>query len=264
VLKTYTVASMRTLENKISDAGPADMRIDPHVLTGVRNRLLEQGVLNQVSRHNTPWYFLAGTAPELVEERLGVLVPLHREFQAAGHAIGQTLEIAAWRALIAQAEMLCMGNFLNLDDHDDATLYRKEEAPRTINGSTMPGDMKLDFVTFHKQAGAVGIEIKNLRQWMYPRRVEIRDMLLKCTTIDAVPVLIARRIHFSTFHVLTRCGVIVHQTYNHLLPATAAALAERARDKNLLGFHDIRLGNQPDARLTKFLHENTAGTTAGT
>jgi hypothetical protein len=24
----------------------------------------------------------------------------------------------------------------------------------------------------------------------------------------------------------------------------------------MLGFHDIRLGNQPDARLTKFLHEN--------
>jgi hypothetical protein len=31
VLRTYTVASMRTLENKMSDGGPLYMRVDPHV-----------------------------------------------------------------------------------------------------------------------------------------------------------------------------------------------------------------------------------------
>jgi hypothetical protein len=103
---------------------------------------------------------------------------------------------------------------------------------------------------------AVGIEVKNVRPWIYSRSNLVRELLLKCTSIDAVPVMIARRIHFSTFHVLSRCGVIVHQTFNHRLPATATSLAERARDKTLLGFHDIRQGNHPDARLTKFLHEN--------
>ena len=34
---------MRTLEQKISDAGPNDQRIDPHILTEVRNDLLVRG-----------------------------------------------------------------------------------------------------------------------------------------------------------------------------------------------------------------------------
>ncbi|MFZ1989751.1 MAG: hypothetical protein WAW96_08260 [Alphaproteobacteria bacterium] len=60
----------------------------------------------------------------------------------------------------------------------------------------------------------------------------------------------------STFTVLNPCGLIVHQTYNQLYPAADVALADQARDKNLLGYHDIRTGNQPDARLMKFIGTN--------
>jgi hypothetical protein len=102
----------------------------------------------------------------------------------------------------------------------------------------------------------IGIEAKNIREWLYPQREEITELLQKCTDVDAIPVLIARRIHFSTFHLLSTCGVIIHETFNQLLPVSATAIADQARDKNLLGFHDIRVGNQPDIRLTKFLHEN--------
>jgi hypothetical protein len=98
---------------------------------------------------------------------------------------------------------------------------------------------------------------------MYPQREEITELLQKCTAVHAVPVMIARRIHFSTFRVLNPCGVILHQTYNQLLPTSAAAIAAQARDKNMLGFHDIRLGNQPDDRLTKFLHENLPAVVPG-
>lgn len=91
---------------------------------------------------------------------------------------------------------------------------------------------------------------------MYPHVREIRELLVKCIALDAVPVLIARRIHFSTFVVYSKCGVIVHQTYNQLMPTSDAVLAGELRDKTLLGYHDIRLGNQPDARLVKFITVN--------
>jgi len=91
---------------------------------------------------------------------------------------------------------------------------------------------------------------------MYPHDEDIHDLLRKCLALDAVPVLIARRIHFSTFAVFSKCGVIVHQTYNQLLPQAEAELAAKVRDKTLLGFHDVRLGNQPDARLVKFVTVN--------
>jgi hypothetical protein len=71
-----------------------------------------------------------------------------------------------------------------------------------------------------------------------------------------VPVLIARRYPFITFRLLSRCGVIVHQTYNQLLPYTAAEIAARAKNKRLLGYHDIRVGNEPDTRLKKFVGTN--------
>jgi hypothetical protein len=253
VLRTYTVASMRTLENKISDGGPADMRIDPHVLTDVRNRLLAGGTLQREVRDNTPWYSLAAADPAVVATRLADLLPLHRQYQRLGQRVGQALEIAIYRALCAQTQLTFFGSFRGLDGPDD-TLYSKAEPPQTISGKTMEGE--LDFIAMTSNATLIGIEAKNIREWIYPQREEVTELLKKCTAVDVVPVLIARRIHFSTFRVLNRCGVILHQTYNQLLPTSAAPIAAQARDKNMLGFHDIRLGNQPDARLTKFLHEN--------
>jgi len=48
----------------------------------------------------------------------------------------------------------------------------------------------------------------------------------------------------------------LHQTFNQLYPQADAALAAKARNKDLLGFHDIRLGNDPDVRLVSFIHKN--------
>ena len=93
-------------------------------------------------------------------------------------------------------------------------------------------------------------------KWLYPDRPEIRALLLKSVHADAIPVLIGRRIHFSTFKVFHRCGLIIHQTYNQLFPTADRELAERVRAKDLLGYHDIRVGNQPDNRLLSFIHTN--------
>jgi hypothetical protein len=39
-------------------------------------------------------------------------------------------------------------------------------------------------------------------------------------------------------------------------PRAAEALAEKVKDKHLLGYHDVRVGNEPDARLIRFIHQN--------
>ena len=102
-------------------------------------------------------------------------------------------------------------------------------------------------------SGWAGIEAKNVREWLYPDREEITDLLRKAIALDCVPILIARRLPFVTFKVLSACGVVFHQNYNQLLPEAARDLAEKAKDKRLLGYHDIRVGNQPDDRLIKFV-----------
>jgi hypothetical protein len=144
-----------------------------------------------------------------------------------------------------------LGNFSDLDRHADDTNYRKEEPPSAWRGNRYPSG-KLDFIVVGKHSAiAGGVEVKNTRAWIYPEHGDVRDLLEKCCALDLVPILIARRIHYTTTRLLLPRGGIVSEVYNQRLPESDASLAERARHKNLLGYHDILLGNQPDARMLK-------------
>jgi hypothetical protein len=252
VLSAHLIVNQRTLEQKIADAGPFNQRIDPHVLTEVRNQLMKEGAIAATHRAGAPWYYASNTLPTAYEARLAELLPIYRGYMAIGGRIGQALEIATYRALATLPNADFSGRFRDLNEHDDSTLYRKEEPPQHIGIRSLKGHERLDFILRTSDAGPLGLECKNVRHWMYPHVPEITETLQKCLALDAVPVLIARRIPFVTFAIFSKCGFIVHQTYNQLFPNTAATIAAQARDKTLLGYHDIRLGNAPDARLLKF------------
>lgn len=256
VLTKHGIATARTLEQKISDAGPTPQRIDPHILTEVRKEMVREGRIKRVQRAQEPWFYLPETPGKTIEARLklqeDVLKPLHKRDVVL--RLGQTLEIATYRAL-CDTDMTFFGRFKDLDDHDDSTLYKKEEPPSHIGKKALKGDEKLDFIV-NMPGARLGIECKNVRQWLYTDREEVRETLRKCLALDLVPVIIARRIPFVTFKLLSTCGVILHQVYNQLLPAADAVLADKARHKDLLGYHDIRTGNVPDARLKKFIGTN--------
>jgi hypothetical protein len=168
--------------------------------------------------------------------------------------LGQALEIAVFKALQRQTTMHFFGAFSDLNQQDDSSLYSHQEPPAIVSGHRMPG--KLDFIVLQGEVIG-GIEVKNTRPWIYPDSSEdVVALLKKCCAVNAVPILIARRIHYSTFSVLSHCGVIIHQTFNQRYPQADERLAAQARDKNLLGYHDIRIGNEPELRLTKFIHTN--------
>lgn len=258
VTSAHSIATMRTLEMKISDAGPFNQRIDPHILTEARNELLHSGelVLYRAAPNRPPWYHAGNVPFTAIAERYNILEAIQAEYSqnALVQRVGQALEIATYRALAA-SNLTFFGGFSNLNDHDDSTLYSKQEPPNHIGAHRIPDNRLLDFLVHHDGIWA-GIECKNIREWLYPERLEVRDLLDKALNLDCVPVLIARRIHPSTFLLFNKCGLVVHQTYNQRLASADADLAERARDKTLLSYFDIRLGNEPDERLTKFLTVN--------
>lgn len=257
-LRAHGVANARTLEQKISDAGPYGQRIDPHILTPVRSQLEAAGDIVRVIHDNVPWFHLPTTDPAKVAARLAVQHTVYRALNAGTvhKRIGQCLEIATYRALLAGPLNEFQGRFRDLSDHDDSTLYSKEEPQQHIGARELQGAQRLDFLVRHPQAGHLGLECKNTRPWLYPHDEDIKEMLVKCIALDVIPVLIGRRIPFVTFKLFSTCGVIVHQTYNQFLPVTEADLAAKAADKDLLGYHDIRLGNAADARMTKFIAQN--------
>lgn len=257
VLKNHGVANMRTLEQKISDAGPTPQRVDPHILTGVRNELVREGRLIRIEKGITNWFYRSDTPPETVRKRLAeqLEVFLALSDRSLTLRVGQTLEIATFRALCQLPNAEFFGRFLDLDGHGDESLYKKEEPPNYIGRRFLPGT-NLDFLLRSPSAGFLGIECKNVREWIYPDRREITETLRKCLILDCIPVLIGRRIPYITFFLLNKCGVIIHQTYNQLLPASAQDVADKAKYKLLLGYHDIRTGNTPDARLLTFITRN--------
>ena len=249
VLRAHGVATERTLEQKIADAGPGDQRIDPHVLTRVRAALLGQGEVIQTRGGGAPWYHLRTTPNDVVQERLAELQPIYartRDGNFAGR-VGQALEIAIFRALrelhAASPEVEFFGGFRDLEAHDDSRRYSRIE-PDMISGEHIGGGW-VDFVVTTPDGGRGAIEAKNKRQWMYPGRKEIAELLEKALDLDAVPILIARRIPFVTFHLLSSCGVLFHQTYNQLYPEADAELATQAKDKRLLGYHAQRSPHFP-------------------
>lgn len=257
VLARHGIANWRTLEQKISDAGPGHQRVDPHILTVAKRDLEEKGQIVRRMEANTAWFFLPEATADFTEARLAVQLPVYSTLQTDNFRkrLGQSLEIAVYRALLDQRALPDhLGAYLDLADHGDSDLYSKEEPPRRLGARDIVGDRRLDFLVRHSEAGWAGIEVKNIREWMYPRRSEVTEMLSKCVALDVVPVLIARRVHFSTFLLLNTCGGVVHQTYNQLFPTSEAATAASASHKDNLGYHDIRARNTPDNRLLKFIN----------
>jgi hypothetical protein len=253
ILRTYTVANLRTLEQKIADAGPPGQRINPHLITPAKAQLVKAGELTSTDI----WYHLAETPAHEVARRIAELDALHRAISSQEFTtrLGQVLEIAVYRALTAQQELEYLGAFIDLDAHDDGKAYRKEEPPSAMSGRHIPGGGKFDFLVLHKTAGWAGVEVKNLREWLYPDRDEIKSLLSKSFHLDVVPVLIARRIHYSTKFLLEPCGVVLWETLRQRYPASAAELASKVSNKNMLGYHDIVLGSEPDPQLIRFIHE---------
>ncbi|HEX8817164.1 MAG TPA: hypothetical protein VF753_16825 [Terriglobales bacterium] len=254
ILKAQIVSCDRTLEQKISDAGPNPQRVEPSVLTVARKELVAQGVIRIKQAGKVPWYYLNGTYEPRVEHRMKELVPLHEETQRGTftHRLGQTLEIAVEKA-IKTAGLSYLGHFTDIDKHDDGTGYNKVDPPLDLNGRRMEKG-PLDFVIF--PAGVcTGIEVKNYRTWLYPRSREVKELLWKCADVGAVPVLIARRLPFITIRLLQMGGCLIHENYNQIYPKADEALAEKVRAKYLLGYHDVRVGNEPDARLIRFIKE---------
>lgn len=254
ILLAQTVCCDRTLEQKISDAGPNPQRVEPSILTIARNEMVKAGEILVESRGKAPWYYLKEATRENVEARLGELAPLHLETQAGlfKHRLGQTLEIAVWKA-IQKSSLNYLGYFADLGKHDDSTAYTKIDPPIDVNGKRMERG-PLDSIVF-PGGDCAGIEVKNYRTWLYPRSAEVRDLLWKCGDTGIVPVLIARRLPFVTIRLLQMGGCLIHENYNQLYPEADRALAEKVWLKNKLGYHDIRVGNEPDSRMVKFVGE---------
>jgi hypothetical protein len=169
VLKTQVLCSLRTLENKISDAGPTNQRIDPHILTIAKKLLMDEGAIKtypaEPKKNEIQWYYLNGVSEEDLIKRYQELEPIHRATVDPHFTkrMGQTMEIAVSRALQGRSDLYSTGHYSDLNDHPDDKAYSKDEPPSLVGNLAIPGKKKLDFEIFTEKAGVIGIE-ENPRQ----------------------------------------------------------------------------------------------------
>lgn len=255
VIGRHGAATARTLEMKISDAGPLNQRLDPHVFGPVRKRLEQEGQILRITRHGRDWFALRDTPPVIVERRITEQFETLRPTLdgAFNIRLGDTLEIAVHRAL-RDAQKLglhSIGGFRGLADAPTTSKIPKEQPPAIFGGRELQGNKRFDFLV--GTATWAGIECKNVREWLYPDRPEIRDMLGKAIDLDIPPILIARRIPYVTRRLLQPAGVLLWETLNQLYPPEAANLAAQLRHKDSLGFFDIRATDSPSTTLHDFV-----------
>ena len=263
ILDREIVSHQKTLEQKISDQGPNPIRVDPHLVGKAIADLLE---LNRLRRHTHPatgkkqsWFSNPATDQTAINERLDQLAPLYDSVtqHGFGNLVGDALEIVVQKCLedvqANDPRYVYQGHFRLDLPKDKHGRYKKSQPPKTVGSRSTKKEA--DFLQFGYAEGALCIECKNYREWVYPHHGVIKELIVKAADLNLIPVLITRRLHYtSRTNLLEPAGIIAHETYHQYYPSDQSELAEAVRHKRSLGFTDIRATEDPNPRTRKFFN----------
>ncbi len=262
VLDRGRVAHQKTLEQKISDQGPVGMRVDPHLVGLAIMDLLELNRLKVVLSDITgqhPWYANRLTPQGDIDERIQTLAPLYQSTLGNfSNLVGDALEIITEKCLAAQhalnGKYVYQWHFLIDDPKDKHGRYKKIQPPKSIGPfSTMK---EADFLQFGHDEGAICIECKNYREWIYPHSPLISELIVKAVELGCLPLMIARRIHYTTRENLFKpAGIMFHETLYQYYPLSHDEITANVKEKTLLGFSDVRATEEPDRRTVRFFND---------
>ncbi len=103
----------------------------------------------------------------------------------------------------------------------------------------------------------LGIEVKNIREWIYPESVEIWKTLKSCIDLECIPIIISRAIHYTAFTFFQDIGALGYKTNHQYFSSTLWGHPLYTPLKNELYFHDMILWKEdkPDPMVTSFFSD---------
>jgi hypothetical protein len=108
------------------------------------------------------------------------------------------------------------------------------------------------------QIVALPIEVKNLRDWLYPTNAEVYQLLLKAarlqqahSSVRIMPLLITRRMHITTFRMLKNLGAYAVQTKRQYISAVEGGAQRIEEVRTGLGFLDLTPLDADDDLITR-------------
>jgi len=259
ILDREVVSTIRTLEKKISDQGPTPQRVDPHLITIALRDLQALNRLRVLKHPETEpdWYANPGTPKGTYQPRLEELATSYAAITERNmrNLIGDALEIVVQKCLEeveANSARFSFEGHFDLDNGKNKHGRYKKTEPR--NQIRKRSTKKVaDFLQYGHDNGILCIECKNYREWIYPTNSAINNLIIKSYELGITPVLIARKLHYTTkTNFFEPAGIIAHETLHQYYPPEYSDLADKVRHKGMLGFTDIRASETPEARTVKF------------
>jgi len=258
ILRQRRVASKRQLEAKISEGGPPIMRAQPHHITKAITQLEESGQILEIdsvsaggNRKTTPLYALTtwSTSSQQDMDRLNRVKPAYQDFLA----VSQNEEFGKSLEAIVQSAIELSGQYVWFNEPGQSP-----SAGTSIAGTRLTGDGgPLDHYIMHLSPPAlhIGVEDKNYREWIYPYDPHIKQLLGKCQAQDMLPVLVTRKVHYTTRLLFSFLGGLAFQTHYQCFPPKYAERLAEARHKDGLGFADIRFTEEPPQHVIRLFSE---------
>jgi len=221
VPRTRIAATIRQLEVKISESGPAHLRPEPHNLKNALDNLRRSGTVRQIKprgerRHEEAiFYTLQDSYPQPANTRVQELLVPYRTHR-----------------MLTDNEDYCSKH---LEDIVQASFHA---VPDYTYKGRLPEDAPLDGVYRHGSY-LLGVEVKNVREWVYPMSGRIWVMLRKCLEIDALPFFVTRKMPYITRSVFSRLGILGFEVYRQVFSPSVAHLLTDIQHTDRLGYKDV-------------------------
>jgi hypothetical protein len=245
--------------------GDLPYAVDPHHLTTARSNLLADDVITRVEDptrggRRVAVYHLS----DLRGRATAVRDTSARKRLLHGRFIGWASGTATSAGLIGPAGEAVARAALRAAAPRGYLVLQPESADiAEVLGAAVPGG-PLDaaaFLTLLSDQGEplpayfVPIEVKNLREWLYPRTPEVHQLLYKAAALQVahpdqpmVPVLVCRRAHQTTFYMAFQLGFHVIDTYSQFISPTVEA-EPLEEVKSELGYLDLTPDLTPPDRV---------------
>jgi len=243
VIRLHKALSQRELEARLSDfVRPGTPAVEPHHITNIKDELH----LIEASAEPVPFY----TRRKM---RKDLYLPLLQEKQALYRGF---LEITAQDTCGSVAERVV---FQSLQAASNLALKpHRLGNVREINGRTTQGSLdSYAYVTLSGQglqrhAVPIGIEVKNIREWVYPESSELWQALRAAVELECVPILVTRRIHITTGRFCKSIGMLAHETQKQYFARSLESDSRLLAAHDGLYFRDVIAWEAADPSVTKF------------
>ena len=243
VLNKRRIASIRQLEVKISEAGPYHMRPNPHILTRTLHKMLPRGSVHDIGNlgiksagsfyTRTRWNPKTSRTDRERKERIRQAYTTFLKSQSTDN--GEALQTVVQKAVEASGQF----QWLNAPG-------RPPPQGSILSGIPITGHGDLDHYLISNNGGIpLGIEDKNYREWFYPQHEHIKTFLRKCIKYNLLPMLIARKVHYTTFRLFSAIGALAFQTHFQFISPKYSNVLSDAKHVDGLGFADIRFTDEP-------------------